>query len=321
MFANAQLLPVFGGERAGLSALSFLKNDVSVRSTAMAGASVSLAGDAYSIYHNPAGMIDVKNLNFALTHTFWGADINQSFGAAIIPLKNKTSALGFSLNSLNSGAIEERTEFMPGGTGRMIYVNNTAFGASYSQQLSASFSLGATLKYVYENLADYTNHSLNVDLGFLYKTDFKDLTFAVLVRNFGGNSSLTGDFLASTYNRVPGGNLEDNTLPNVFSMGLSVIPWKKDRHSILAAFQLNHPNDNAENYRLGVEYNYMEILSVRSGLKISVKGQSLPTIGFGIRTMLGAYPLHIDYAANPTNYVGVQHQIGLRFALNKTAER
>jgi hypothetical protein len=316
--AKAQLLPVYGGERAGASALSFLKNDVSPTSVAMGGASVSLAGDAYSIYNNVAAMADLRTNHFAITHSFLGAGINQSFGSGMIALKKQSSVLGFSINSLNSGAIEERTEFMPGGTGRMIYVNNIAFGASYAQQLSTRFSMGATLKYVYENLADFTNHALNVDLGFLYKTDYKDLKFAVLVRNFGSGTSLTGDYLASSFNRTPGTTLDKSTLPNVFSMGLSMVPWKIERHSILVAFQLNHPNDNSENYRFGAEYNYMDILMIRTGYKISVQGQTLPTFGFGLRMMMGAHPLFIDYAANPTNYIGVQHQIGLRFNLNKS---
>lgn len=315
---HGQLLPVYGGERAGASALSFLKNDVSPVSSAMGGASVSLAGDAYSIYNNVAAMADLRTNHYAITHTFLGAGVNQSFGSAMFALKNQTSVLGFSLNSLNSGAIEERTEFMPLGTGRMIYVNNIAFGTSYAQKLSSNFSVGGTLKYVFESLAGFTNHALNVDLGFLYKTDFKDLNFAVMVRNFGSSTSLTGDYLASTFNRTPGATLEKNTLPNVFSMGLSLVPWKIERHSILAAFQLNHPNDNSENYRFGAEYNYMDILLVRTGYKVSVKGQSWPTFGFGVRMMMGAHPLYLDYAANPTNYIGVQHQIGLRLNINKS---
>ncbi len=318
---QAQLLPVFGGERAGLSALSFLKNDVSPRSVGISGTTVSLRGDAYSIYHNVAGMVDLKRNAFALTNTFLGAGINQSFATGIFPFKNQTSALGVSINSLNSGAIEERTEFQPEGTGRKIYVTNMAVGLSYSQQLSAYFSIGGTLKYVYENIAGYTNNTLNVDVGFLYNTGYKDLRFAVLVRNFGGNSSLTGNYLASSYNRTQSTSLSSNTFPNVFSLGISMIPWHNDKHSILAAFQLNHPNDNAENYALGAEYNYLKIIFVRSGIKINVKGQTLPTLGLGVRMLMGNHPLYLDYAANPTNYIGVQHHIGLRLELAKSENR
>ena len=311
------MLPVYGGERAGLSALSFLKNDVSPRSVGMAGATVSANGDAYSIYQNVAAITDVDQVSFALTNSLLGAGINQSFLSGIFPFKSKTSSLGISLNTLSSGAIEERTEFQPEGTGRNVYATNLAFGVSYAQQLSRHFSIGGTVKYIYENLADYTNHAANVDVGFLYDTEYKDLRFAVLVRNFGGNTSLMGTYIASAYNRTNSTNLESNTFPNIFSMAVSMIPLKTERHQLLTAFQLNHPNDNAENYAIGVEYSYMKLLFARAGVRINVKGQSYPSFGFGTRIMIGAHPLNIDYAAVPTDYLGFQHVFGLRFSLNK----
>jgi hypothetical protein len=62
----------------------------------------------------------------------------------------------------------------------------------------------------------------------------------------------------------------------------------------------------------------MQILFVRTGFKVNVKGQSLPSLGVGVRMMLGAHPLYFDYAANPTDYIGVQHMVGLRFGIQKS---
>jgi hypothetical protein len=314
---QAQLIPNFGGERAGLSALSFLKNDISPRSLGMAGASTALNGDGYSILQNPAGMYELEGQAWTLTNSFLGAGINQAFISAIFPLKNKTSAIGASINTLTTGAIEERTEFQPFGTGRLVYGTNMAVAASYSQQLSDQFSLGVTLKYVYENLADFTNHTITTDVGFLYKLDVRDLQFAVLLKNFGGNSNLSGSFLASSFNRSTVANLEKNTLPNVFSIGVSITAWENEHHHLLGAFQLNHPNDNSENYRLGLEYDYLKLLFVRGGLKMNVKGQAYPTMGVGVKTNIGAHSLFIDYATNPTEYLGWQHLIGLNFNINR----
>ena len=312
----AQLLPNFGGERAGLSALSFLKTDVSPVSIGMAGATVALSGDAYSIYHNPAGMFELKTTAFSASNAFLGGGINQAFLSGIFGLKNKTSAIGVSLNGLSSGAIEERTEFQPGGTGRYVYATNLAVGLSYSQQLSEQFSLGVTLKYVYENLAEYYNHTLAVDVGFLYKTDVRNLQFAVLLRNFGGSSSLTGAYLSTSFNRSTQTQLEKNTIPNVFSISASIIVWEDEKHHVLGAFQLNHPNDNAENYRLGFEYNYLGLIYARTGIKMNIKGQAYPTMGMSIRSRIGGHILYIDYGTTPTNYMGWQHVLGLRFRYN-----
>lgn len=315
----AQILPNFGGERAGLSTLSFLKNDLNPRSSGLAGASVSLSGDGYSVLTNPAALSDLKTNTYALTHMFLGGGINQSFVSAAFPLKDKVSNIAISVNSLNSGSMEERTEFQPNGTGREIFVTNMAVGLTYARQLSALFSAGVTVKYIYEGIANFSNHNATIDVSFLYKTDYKDLKFAVLVQNFGGNSSLsnTDQDIPVTFNRATGINLEANTVPTVFSLGLSFKPFKQEGfQSLTTAIQLNHPNDNAENFRLGLEYEVKEIFFARAGYKVSVEGQSWPTFGLGLRSRMGGHPFNIDYSINPTDYLGFQHSIGLHIRIN-----
>ncbi|MGB0176126.1 MAG: PorV/PorQ family protein [Owenweeksia sp.] len=315
---RAQLLPNFGGERAGLSALSFLKNDLNPRSIGLAGASVALSGDGYSILNNPAALTDLDNTAYALSHQFIGAGINQSFASSVFGLKDNVSKLAISVNALNSGEMEERTEFQPMGTGRQVYVTNLAVGATYARQLSALFSAGITVKYIYEGIANYSNHNATVDVAFLYNTDYKDLKFAVMVQNFGGNSSLGNENkdIPVVYNRTEGISLDANTVPTVFSLGLSMVPWKQEKQSLMAAAQLNHPNDNAENFRFGLEYQTNDLFFARAGYRISVKGQSWPTFGVGLRTRMGAHPFYIDYAINPTDFLGFQHSIGLRVQIN-----
>ena len=308
-----QVLPNFGGERAGLSTLSFLKNDLNPRSSAMGGASVSLDGDAFSVLTNPAAITDLKGPSYGLSHLFLGGGVNQSLFGASFPLKNKTSALAVSINSLNSGEMEERTEFQPQGTGRTVFVSNLALGLTYSRQLSDVFSAGVTVKYIYEGIANFTNHNATVDVSFLYDTKFKNLQFAVMVQNFGGNSSLGNNAdIPVIFNRSTGISLEANTVPTVFSLGLSMVPYKKEHQSLTTALQLNHPNDNAENFRVGLEYEVRQLFFARAGYKISVKGQDWPTFGVGLRSRLGGRPLYIDYSINPTNFLGFQHSFGLR---------
>lgn len=108
-------------------------------------------------------------------------------------------------------------------------------------------------------------------------------------------------------------------MPTVFAMGVSAVPWKLDQHSLRTSIQLNHPNDNAENYRLGLEYDFRQILAVRTGIKLNVAGQPFPSFGFGLRSIAFGHPLFIDYAANPTDVMGFQHLFGLRLEMNKSA--
>jgi len=309
-----QILPNFGGQRSGLSALSFLKNDMNPQSFGMGGASVANPGNLYSAQTNPAALVQIEGSGIALSNMVIGAGIQQSFlyGAKVL---ESGAVLGVGVNSLNSGAMEVRTEFEPNGTGQQFYVNNTAIGLNYAQRLSQNFSIGVGVKYVYEGISTYTNHTLTSDLGFLYSTDFKDLTFAIGLQSFGGNSSMSGDELEVGYNRTVV-TLDNYTAPTVFRMGLSLVPYEKDNKRLLVAAELNHPSDNAENIRLGSELSFRDLLYVRLGYKLSVKGQNLPSAGLGIKTRIGAHPLFVDYGINPTNSMGVQHIFGLNIPFN-----
>lgn len=313
-FAHAQLLPNFGGQRAGLSALSFLKNDLSPSSFAMASASIANKPTYFSAENNPAALVMLDNSGIALSNLTVGAGVNQSYIGSVIKLKG-SGTLGFNINSLNSGEMEIRTEFEPNGTGQFFYMNNTAVGVNYGQKLSERFSLGIGLKYVYEGIADYNNHTVTGDIGFLYTTDYKNLTFAVVIKNFGGNSQMRGSNIESDYNRTDI-SLSKYTTPSIFKMGFSFVPYDKNNNKIRVAAELNHPNDNAENIRVGGEFDMRELLFVRMGYKLSVKGQNYPTFGLGFKTRIRNNSLYVDYGMNPTNRMGVQHIFGLQMPFN-----
>jgi len=318
--AKAQLIPNFGGQRAGLSTLSFLKNDINPRSAALSGASVALDADPFSLYTNPAAAADLRSFSAAISNHTVGAGIQQSYASATIPRKKREAAFGLSLNMLNSGAMDVRTEFQPQGTGEKFYVTNLAAGFTYAQKLSDMFSAGITVKYIYEQIADFNNSTAAADVSFLYKTDFKDLRFAVMVQNFGGSSSIDGGDIKSTFNRPDPYDAENYSVPTVFKLGATMVPWKSETQSLLVSAQLNHPNDNAENYRFGVEYEYLKLLYLRAGYVLNLDGQSLPTFGLGIRHRLLGNPMHIGYGVNPTDFLGLKHTVGISFTI-KSNER
>ena len=312
----AQLLPAYGGERAGASALSFLKNDLNVRSVGMAGANVSLSGDGYSWLNNPAAMSDVRNTTVAFSNGFVGVGVQHQYAAASWAQKKDITTLGIMANVLETGAFEERTEFQPQGTGRLLYGTHAALGVGIGKRLTEQFSLGVVLKGVHETVGDYRNTTAAVDLGFLYRTDVKGVQFAVAIRNFGGSSALSGTYLTSLFNRTPVGSLNKNTLPTEFCMGISGNAWQNGSRMLRVAVQLNHPNDNAENYRLGCEYSHNDRLIVRTGVALTVAGKTWPALGFSTKGRMGPIPFWIDFASTPTAYTGMASVLGLRFSLH-----
>ncbi|MBX7240904.1 MAG: PorV/PorQ family protein [Bacteroidia bacterium] len=311
----AQLFPNLGGQRAGISAYTFLKMDISPRSSGMGGASLCQSGDAYSIFVNPASLSEVEGTSLGLSHTFWTAGINQTWFSASKP--TKIGHFGVSMNYLTSGAMPVRTEFEPDGTGQYFYSYYSSVGATYSKQLTDFFRYGVSLHWVHEQLAQTSANTATIDLGFLYRTDFKDLSFGVNVQNFGFNSRLKGvwEIDSAFYNNPI--SLDNYPPPTVFQLGVSMIPYKTESQSIAVSLQLNHPNDNSENIRIGAEYAYKSLLFARLGYKINVKDQPFPTAGFGIRTRIGKHPLKMDYAFEPMQYLGAIHKVALSFQFNQ----
>ena len=214
---------------------------------------------------------------------------------------------GLSVGALSSGAMEKRTEFQPNGTGEIFYASYFTTGISYGVALTEMFRFGATAKYVREQLAEFTAQTVVVDMGFLYRTDFKDLSFSVMVQSFGFNSSLKGTFEIEKAFDTHARNLDSYPAPTLFKLGVSMIPWRNeaDDQSLTVMAQLNHPNDNAENIRLGAEYQYKSLLFLRAGYKINIDDQNLPTAGIGLRMRMGSHPLIFDYAMDPIRNPGV----------------
>jgi len=316
----SQLFPNLGGQRAGISGLTFLKNDLSPRSVGMGGASVAISGDGYANHTNIASASEVKDYRIAAGNLLYAAGLNQQHAAVFIP--GKYSAWTVAINSLTTGNMEERTEFQPFGTGRYFRADCFYAGVGYSRQLSDKFSFGLFAKYIKEQIASFNASTLGVDLGFMYRTDFKDLRFAVALENFGPNSKLTGgDKAPVDFNRRNGIPVDNYPLPTLFKMGVSMVPIKTEDYSLLTSVQLNHPNDNAENIRLGAEFNYRDLLFARAGYKVSVAGQTFPTMGLGVQVPFGRYGMRIDYGANPTDFLGIQHMIGVSIAIDKPTEK
>ena len=309
------LFPNLGGQRAGISGLTLLKNDLNPRSVGMGGANVTLSGDGYSIANNPAAVSEVRTLTISSTNLYYAGGINHALFTVALPI-TENGTFVFSMNNLNSGWMERRTEFQPGGTGEYFSANHFVTGVGYSVRLSEMFSFGINAKYIQENLAEYTARAAGVDMGFLYRTDYKDLRFGATLYNFGNNSTLSGDGRPVVFNRPGEIGLDAYPLPTEFKMGASIRPFDDGTNSLMVAAQLNHPNDNAENIRLGVEYKWNDLFAARLGYKINVENETFPTFGVGTRAMFGRHPLYIDYAVSPSNSLGIWHSIGISLGIN-----
>lgn len=300
---KAQIFPELGGQRAGISALTFLKNDINPRAVGMGGLNVASFGDAYSINSNPALLNDLPHTKMAVSNRTIVSGMNQSFAAASFSIQ-EGAQLGAFVNSLYSDRMEKRTEFQPKGTGEYFYVSNTAAGISYAKVLSQAFSVGVTAKFINESIAEYNDNTAAVDLGFRYRTDYRNLSFAVALNNFGLNTSFSGNELEQDFNRNQP-QFGDDPLSTLFAFGLSLDVFNEEKHKLRAGVQLNHPNDNAESLHLGGEYSFRDMFFGRFGYKINVDNEVLPTFGFGAAVPFGHSLIRFNYGANLAQGLGI----------------
>ena len=313
-----QVFPNLGGQRAGISAMPFLKNDLSPRSVGIGGASLALQGDGYSMGINPAGGVNNQFPTVAISSRNLPAGLYHSYLAATLPTKNKAAWM-ISMNYLAGGNQKRRTEFQPFGDGSVYSADAMKFGLGYSKSLSKMFSFGINVNFIREQLAQYAANAASVDLGFLYKTDWKDLSFAVGLQHFGVNSTLSGSEYPVDYNRTGAVNKDSYGAPTMFSMGLSMVPYRQNGYKLTVAAQLNHPNDNAENLRVGVEFSSDSLIFIRSGIKINVPGEFF-SFGVGVRSRIGAFPLIIEATSLPTTNLGWQLLLGLSVGFQKIGQ-
>lgn len=315
-----QLVPNLGGQRAGISALQFLKIGVGGRGVAMGESFVAIANDASALYWNPAGLVQFEEDQVFAARTEYVVDIKHDYLGIVYHLSGE-HAIGVSFSSLHMDDMEITTETQPFGTGRYFAFGNIGIGLTYSRKMTDQFSFGATVRYVEETLDVLKMRSVMVDIGTYYWTGLGSTRFAVVITNFGADVTPSGKL--GLFNGSSVTTFQSFSLPTVFKLGFAFEPYESNGHMVTTSLQLNHPNDNSEHFRLGAEYSWEKTLFLRAGVKRTI-GQPLLSsdatseeefaLGAGVRVPLGLTTVSADYAFASFNRLGSIHRISLAFS-------
>jgi hypothetical protein len=312
--AQAQVLPTFGDSRTGGSGMQFLKISPDARAMSMAGSTVAITNDVSAMFWNPAGItgVDTGKVTAMVSHTRYFGDISSNFGGAVFKA-GKLSYIGFQVFSMNYGTMDETTEFDSKGTGRTFTVSNYLVGLSYAKILTNSFSFGVNGKYANEGFGGMNIHNVLFDLGLKYDVGVKHTRFGISFSNFGFNVSPSGDVSILKFDGETDINsFSTVTVPGIFRIGLAFDPLHTPEHVITAAGQLNHPTDNNETYSLGLEYNYLKLLYLRTGYEFgSDQKYVAPSAGLGLHIRRGFGGIAIDYGYLAKQSLGANHRITL----------
>jgi len=311
--AGAQsILPTLGDSRSGTSGFQFLKINVDARSSAMGSSNVAAAEDASSLYLNPALASRMENNQFYLSHTEYFADISLNYASYVH--KFNSVAIGASLLFLDSGEMDETTEFNPFGTGRTFRTIHMAGALTFSQRLTNYFSYGASVKYLDERIEEIQTQTVVVDIGFFYQVAETGLRFAIGLNNFGFDASPTGETTRPTLDGpVTETNFEDISPPTMFMIGAAFDAYESENFNLLVTGQVTNPSDNAERFSLGSELGFIDRFFVRAGYEFGVEEALYPTGGIGLKVPLLNRDLAVDYGFSTRDRLGSLHRFALKF--------
>lgn len=295
--------------KTGTTVAQFLKIGVSARSIGMGGAFVAVADDASSLYLNPAGIAKVYGYEAMFTHTSWIAGTEYSFGALSMNLGG-FGALGLMVGAFSSGEMDVRTVEQPDGTGERFSAQDFLVGVSYARNLTNTFSIGFSAKYIYQRLWHMSASSIAADVGILFNTPIWGINLGASIRNFGSKMQLDGrdiKFARDPDNRNYGNvNIVNSqyemlayALPLYFQVGLSKDVFTNEYHRLTVAVDAITPNDNYEAVNTGFEYGWKEMFFVRAGYKSLFQADSEESFtgGFGLNLrIMGTTKLKLDYA-------------------------
>lgn len=245
---------LWGQAKVGTAGVQFLKISPSCRAVGMGEAFVSVANDASAIWHNPGGLVQLKRPELMLSLIDYPAGIQYAYGGIAHPLPRLNGSAAFSVIYLGTDEMEETTPERPNGTGRTFTAGDLAICATYTQSLTNKFSVGGTVKFLHESLADKSATGWAADVGTLYDTAWRSLKIGMLISNFGPDMK----FVETPF-----------PMPMNFTFGMSANLYNKAPHKVLGAFAWSHPNDNLEVYNLGLEYSFANAAYLRFGKKIN----------------------------------------------------
>lgn len=307
----------------GTSGAQFLKIPVGAKAAAMGGAVVGSINDASSVFWNPAGLVNVKNVDAHFSYHNWFNLFDMNAAAIAIHVED-VGVFAANMISFSTGKMEITTETSPNGTGRFFDAQDLALGISYARFLTDRFSVGLSVKYVNQRIWDEVADGIAFDIGTQYRLDFQNLTIAMSMSNFGADMRFDGPNLNIIHDTDPNfplsrltpGRLrtEDFPLPLNFQVGIGFDIYTAGFIKIRGGIDAVHPNDNDERLHVGTEFSFFDRLFIRGGYKYNYDDENY-TFGAGANLPFSGSLIYFDYAYSIFDILPGVHRIsvGLSF--------
>lgn len=333
-------------ERAGQAGASQLLINPYARSSGWAGANGARIKGLESQYINVAGIASTRKTELMFMRSAWlvGTGINiNTFGLS--QRVGETGAIALGIMSINAGKIERTTEDQPEGGLGTFTPRFTNIALSYAKAFSDNISGGITLRVISEGIDNVKAQGVSIDAGIQYHTGkYDQIHLGVALKNIGPKMQYKGDGLSSqrTITSAYGTEyqLTINNKSNAFELPallnisaaydiylLKDTTGRLKTHRVSVAGNFTSNSFTKDNFLVGLEYGWKEIVMVRAGM-VTEKGIfqgegnrttafTGPSCGATIEIPFGEKKstFGIDYSYRFTNPFGGVHSFGARINL------
>ncbi len=320
-----------GQNRAGTSGAPELRIPIGARYLAMSGSAISNVSGLEAIYWNPAGVdLSATDANAMFSYRQYIADMSMNF-AAVSGRLGELGSIGLSFRSLNIGDIPVTTMDQPDGTGQIISPSYFVLGLTYSKRLTDRISIGANFNIINESIDRVNATGFSFDFGVEYNNLFSIPGFAVgvVVKNLGPTMTFSGNGLFIQANdpssqRGPTFyefSASSADLPSEIGIGLSYRKQFDEENAVMVSGTFQNNNYTYDDYKIGLEYNFKELLYVRGGYLYTPQSTDATpnvwqnyTLGVGVNTKsFSNINLSVDYAYVPAKYFDANNVFSLSF--------
>ncbi len=285
-------------QRTAQTGFQFLHLPTTARNAAMAGIHVA-SSDAAAAFSNPANLTAIDNIDLAISHISYIADIQYNTG---VVAKNfgLWGVLGVRVASLDAGdmvrtenVLDEvaNTTSRSGDLGTFT-AGNLLVGLTYARAITDRLSVGGNVSYIQEKLAETEVNNLSIDFGVYFETGFRSLRLALVAKNIGPDAEYVG--FTEVFG-VP----QSVRMPIDFRFGVAydflgseATPGQSRLTGYLEGV---HPNDGPERVHAAVEYELLDMFAARAGYRMNYDEQGL-TAGAGVNFSTIGFNGRFDYA-------------------------
>jgi len=257
--------------------------------------------DCNSILYNPASLAMLDKEYFTVTHEKWIVGSSQSYFSMGLPFN-----WGFV-----SGGIVYFKQGEIDVTHNWVYqnerksVSDLGMVLGYGGNFHKYLSLGASIKFLYFNFADYSATGFAADVGafmpsYTLPYGIGDLHAGLVVQNIGTPVRVR----EIAYNQ-----------PLTPKLGFSINFPKVSVFDFLLLGDASYPiYDGGFRANLGLEVGIYDYFAIRGGYRIGYDvSKSAMTLGAGLKYK----SFHFDYALINYDYAGLTHRFTLCMALNE----